>query len=208
MHMEDLPALIAFMLQSSFFQCGFFTFRQIQGASMGSALAPALCNLVAPTSEFLWLRNFRNVMHNIGLHTAVRYADNRAFHFHTSILAIHGLNCCSIWNFYGAPILLEDAPEDKFLGTICSVVQGTITILQPVDTTVLRTLQSVGKHEHVPSGFSARTRTIVRLTRLMRLIRPEVEDLIEIYQGRGFSRRCLVQIAQRLLKSVGIHLSR
>ena len=40
----------------------------------------------------------------------------------------------------------------------------------------------------------------------MRLIRLQVEDLIEIYQGRGFARRCLVQIAHRLLKSVGIQL--
>ena len=109
--------------------------------------------------------------------------------------------------FYGAPILLEDVSEEKFLATICSVVQETVTALQPVDTTVLRTLKSVGHREHVLSGLSARTRTIIRLTRPMRLIRPQVEDLIEIYQGRGFSRRCLVQIAHRLLKSVGIHLT-
>ena len=101
---------------------------------------------------------------------------------------------------------LEDVPEEKFLGTTCSVTQGTITTLKPVDTTVLRTLRSVGNREQVLSGFSARTRTIIRLTRPTRLIRPQVEDLIEIYQGRGFSRRCLVQIAHRLLKSVGIHL--
>ena len=85
MHLEDLPDLTAFMLQSSFFQCGAFTFRQIQGASMGSALAPVLCTLVASTTEFLWLRNFRSILFNIGLCTAVRYADNRAFHFHEGL---------------------------------------------------------------------------------------------------------------------------
>ena len=101
--------------------------------------------------------------------------------------------------FYGAPlfgILLEDVPEEKFLGTICSVTQGTITTLQPVDATLLHTLKSVGNREHAPDDD-------IRLTRPMRLIRPQVEDLIEIYQGRGFSRRCLVH---RLLKSVGIQL--
>ena len=51
MHLEDLPALTDFMLRSSFFQCGTFTFKQIQGASMGSALAPLLCTLVASTTE-------------------------------------------------------------------------------------------------------------------------------------------------------------
>ena len=78
MHLEDLPPLIAFLLQSSFFQCGAFTFKQIQGASMGSALAPVLCTLGASSTESLWLHNFRNVTFNIGLHAAVRCADNRA----------------------------------------------------------------------------------------------------------------------------------
>ena len=202
MHLEDLPDLTAFMLQSSFFQCGAFTFRQIQGASMGSALAPVLCTLVASTTQFLRLRNFRNTLFKLGLGTAVRYADKSAFLFR------EGLRRNS-WTqeFYGPPILLEYVHEEKFLGTICSVVQGTITTIQPTDSTVLRTLQSVGSREHVLSGFSARIRTIIRLTRPMRLIRPQVEDLIEVYQGRGFSHRCLVQIAHPLLNSVGIHLS-
>ena len=85
MHLEDLPALTAFMLRSSFFQSGTFTFKQIEGASVGSALAPVLCTLVASTTEFQWLYNCRNVTFNIGLHTAVRDADNRACHFHTGI---------------------------------------------------------------------------------------------------------------------------
>ena len=66
--------------------------------------------------------------------------------------------------FYGAPILLEDVPEEKFLGTICSVTQGTITTLQPADATMLRPSKSAGNREPVLSGFSARTRTIIRLT--------------------------------------------
>ena len=207
MHLEDLPDLTAFMLQSSYFQCGAFTFRQIQGASMGSALAPVLCTLVASTTEFLWLRNFRNTLFNIGLCTTVRYADNRAFHFHEGLRRNSWTQLLLNLEFYGPPILLEYVHEEKFLGTVCSVVQGTITTCQPSDSTVLRTLQSVGSREHVLSGFSARIRTIIRLARPMRLIRPQVEDLIEIYRGRGFSRGCLVQIAHPLSNLVGIRLS-
>ena len=171
---------------------------------MGSALAPVLCTLVASTTEFLWLRDFRSTLFNIGLCTAVRYADNRAFHFHEGLRQNAWTQLLPNLEFYGPPILLEYVHEEKFLGTVCSVVQGTITTCQPSDSTVLRTLQSVGSREHVLSGFSARIRTIIRLARPMRLIRPQVEDLIEIYQGRGFSHRCLVQIAQPLLNSVGI----
>ena len=116
MHLEDLPALTDFMLHSSFFQRGTFTFKQIQGASMGSALAPVLCTLVASTTEFLWLPNFRNVLLNIGLHTAVRYADHRAFHFHTGIRRNPWTRLLLHLEFYGAPMLLEDVSEEKFLG--------------------------------------------------------------------------------------------
>ena len=165
MHLEDLPDLTAFMLQPSYFQCGAFTFRQIQGASMGSALAPVLRTPVASTTEFLWLRNFRNILFNIGVCTAVRYADNRAFHFHEGLRRnswTQLLLNLEFYGFYGPPVLLEYVHEEKFLGTVCSVVQGTITTSQPTDSTVLRTLQSVGSREHVLSGFSARIRTIDR----------------------------------------------
>ena len=121
MHLEDLPVLTDFMLRPSFFQCGRFTFKQIQGASMGSALAPVSCTLVASATEFLWLHD---ALLNIGLHTAVRYADNRAFHFHTGIRRNPWTQLLLNLEFYGAPILLEDVPEEKFLGTICSVTQG------------------------------------------------------------------------------------
>eukprot|EP00439_Symbiodinium_sp_Y106_P067317 s4835_g11.t1 len=187
MPLEDLPDLTAFMLQSSYCQCGAFTFRQIQGASMGSALAPVLCTLVASTTEFLRLRNFRNILFNIGLCTAVRYADNRAFHFHEGLRRNSWTQLFLNLEFYGSPILLEYVHEEKFLGTVCSVVQGTITTSQPTDSTVLRTLQSVGSREHVLSGFSARIRTIIRLARPMRLIRPQdYEEVgIETAEGEG-----------------------
>ena len=164
LHLEDLPTLVEFLLRSSFFQCGHFTFRQIQGASMGSALAPVLCTLAASTTEYIWLRSFRVFVHNIGLSTAMRYADNRAFLFHSGILRNPWSRLLLNLEFYGAPILLEDVLEETFLGTTCSVVQGAITVVQPADTTLIRTLQSVGRREHVLAGFSARTLTIIRLT--------------------------------------------
>ena len=75
---------------------------------MGSALAPVLSTLVASTTEFLWLHNFRNVLLNIGLHAAVRYADNRAFYFHTGIRCNPWAQLLLHLEFFGAPILLED----------------------------------------------------------------------------------------------------
>ena len=61
-----------------------------------------------------------NLLLNIGLCTAVRYAVNRAFHFHeglrrnpwTQLLLLNLV-------FYGLPILLEYVHVEEFLGTIC-----------------------------------------------------------------------------------------
>ena len=172
--MEDLPDLTAFMLQSSFFQCGAFTFRQIQGASMGSALAPVVCTLMTSRTEFLWLRNFRKLLLNIGLlSTAVRCADNGAFHFHKGLRRNLWTQLLLNLEFYGSPILLEYVHKEKFLGTICSMAQGTITTNQPTDSSMLRTFQFVGSRDHDLSGFSARIRTIIRLARPIRLRRPQ-----------------------------------
>ena len=89
-----------------------------------------LCTLVASSTEFLWLHNFRNVTFNIGLHTAVHDADNRAFYFRTGVRRNPWTQLMLNLEFYGAPILLEDVPEEKFLGTICSVTQGTLSPIE------------------------------------------------------------------------------
>ena len=73
-----------------------------------------LCTLIASTSEFLWLHNFRNVLLNIDLHTAVRYTDNRAFHFYdrhwTQPMDPIAASFCNS--------TVQDNPEEKFLGII------------------------------------------------------------------------------------------
>ena len=73
-HVQELTK---FLLRSAYFKVGKDTFRQIQGASMGSPLAPVLCSLVAAEQEFLLIHSFRQQLHAAGLLRAFRYADNR-----------------------------------------------------------------------------------------------------------------------------------
>ena len=75
-HVQELTT---FLLRSAYFKVGRDTFCQIQGASMGSPLAPVLCSLVAAEQEFLLIRSFRQQLHAAGLLRAFRYADNRCF---------------------------------------------------------------------------------------------------------------------------------
>ena len=85
-------------------------------------------------------------------------------------------------DFYGLPIELEHVPGEELLGSITSTQQGTITMQQPVNETVLRSLRSASSRTAALSGFSARALSIKGHKRPFHLVRPQVEDLIEIYR--------------------------
>ena len=181
--------MVEFLLGSNYVTRGSHAFRQIQGAAMGSAFAPVLCTMVANTTELITLKHFRESLRSSGLLSGFRYADNRAFLLST-------LNQGNDWRrlllsleFYGLPILLENVPGEELLGTTCSTQQGAITVRQPQDATLLRALQSVGSRKFDLSGFRARVLAIMRLTRPVALIRPQVGDSIEIYHGRNFPKQ-------------------
>ena len=98
---------------------------------MGSALAPVLCSF----------NNRTPVVAKFSQHPVQpRFGHSctvcRHFFFMKDSVEIHGHNYC-FSGVLGPPILLEYVHEEKFLGTTCSVVQGTITTIQPTDSTVL-----------------------------------------------------------------------
>ena len=171
-HVQELTQ---FLLQSAYFKVGRDTFRQVQGASMGSPLAPVLCSLVAAEQEFLLIHSFRQQLQAAGLLRAFRYADNRCFFLRSSELHTDWAELILQLAFYGLPIELEHVPGEQLLGSTTSTIQGTITMQQPSDITVLRSMRSVGPASAAISGFRARALTIVRQTRPGRLIRPQVE---------------------------------
>ena len=66
---------------------------------------------------------------------------------------------------------------------------------QPANVTVL---QSAGSRSAALSGFTARALSIKRHTKPLRLVRPQVEDLIALYRRRGFSWQDLQMLFRRL----------
>ena len=164
---------------------------------MGSPLTPVLCALVAAEQEFLMIRSLRTHLADAGLLRSVRYADNRCFFLRRAELQTEWTNLLFRLDFYGLPIELEQVPGEELLGSITSTQQGTITTQQPANETTLRSLRSAGSKSAALSGFNARALSIKRHTRPIRLVRHQVEDLIEIYRRRGFSRTELWQLASR-----------
>ena len=80
--------LTEFLLQSAHFKVGLDTYCQIQGACIGSPLAPVLCALVAAEQEFLTIRSLRTHLADASLLRSFRYADNRCFFLRRSELQI------------------------------------------------------------------------------------------------------------------------
>ena len=189
--------LTKFLLQSAYLKVGMDTFCQIQGACMGSPLAPVLCAMVAAEQEYSTIRSLRTQLEDAGLLRRFRYADNRCFFLRQS-------ECHTDWtclflrlDFYGLPIELEHVPGEELLGSITSATQGTITMQQPINETVLRSTMSAGDRSAALSGFQARALSIKRHARPIRQIRPQVEDLIEIYRRRGFDIQELLKLASK-----------
>ncbi len=57
--LDHIPKITDFLLRHSYFTVGGLVFRQIQGASMGSHFAPALCGLVAAFQEYCFHKAFQ-----------------------------------------------------------------------------------------------------------------------------------------------------
>jgi hypothetical protein len=200
LYLQDIHVLVQFLLERSYFTVGRQSYVQTQGASMGSPLAPVVCSLVAACRESLLMTSFRTQLQDRRLSQGYRYADNRVFFLPTDVLQDPWAQVFLNLAFYQHPITLENVPGEQLLGTITSVVQGSITMQQPEDPTAIRTNRSAG-HPRIPlSGYLARLRTILRVTRPFRLIPPQIEDLTQIYMQRGFTFATLKQARANLTK--------
>ena len=164
LRIQHVMELTEFLLQPAYFKVGLDTYCQIQGACMGSPLAPVLCALVAAEQEFLMIRSLRTHLADAGLLRSVRYADNRCFFLRRAELQTEWTNLLFRLDFYGLPIELEQVPGEELVGSITSTQQGTITMQQPANETTLRSLRSAGSKSAALSGFSARAFSIKKDT--------------------------------------------
>ena len=153
--------------------------------------------MAAAEQEYLTIQSLRTHLADAGLLRSFRHADNRCFCLRRSELRTDWARLLFRLDLYGWRIELEHVPGEELLGSITSTQQGTITTQQPANETIFRSLRSAGSKSAALSGFSARALSIKRHTRPIRLVRPQGEDLLEIYRRRGFDRRELLQLASR-----------
>ena len=115
--LSDIPKMVIFLLKHSYLTVGNHVFRQIQGASMGSQFAPALCGLD---------ENFQSTLAQSHYDALPRLANAPTMgHLHQTWLL-------------QSSILLEEVDDSEILGCHISTEQRSITIRQPLDLATLR----------------------------------------------------------------------
>lgn len=174
---SEIPTLVIFLLEHFYLTVGTHVFRKIQGASMGSRFAPALCGLVAAFQEYGFFKAFEGMraVHRL-LHNT-RYVDNRIMmdfpgwrqHSHEDMF--------TQLDFYNPPILLEEVDDSEILGCNISTEQRTITIRQPAELVTLRSGNSQDSDIALLSAFRARALLIIRYVFPITLIVAQLEDL-------------------------------
>ena len=200
LQLTEIPTLVIFLLKHSYLTVGNHVFRQIQGASMGSQFAPALCGLVAAFQEYCFfkafqgMKTFHRLLHN------TRYVDNRI------MMDFPGWRQHSPWDlftaldFYNPPILLEEVDDSEILGCIISTDQRTITIRQPLDLVTLRSGNSQDSDVALLSAFRARALLIIRYVFPITLIIPQLEDLVAIFARKQIDKKQLTPTLKTILK--------
>ena len=155
--LRDIPCLVQYLLDHSYFTVGSQVFRQRRGASMGSQFAPVLCSAVALQREWNFARSFSPFTWDRSLHH--RYVDNRIL-----LISRHSRKLSHIqvfWNlqFYSAPILLEVVAGQEALGFHIDTSQQTVTLELPWNKP-LRSTRSASTSRAILSGLYARLRLI------------------------------------------------
>ena len=157
-HLRDLPALVSHLLASSYFTVVLTVFRQCQGASMGSPLAPALCSAVALFREYCFLCSFptSSWRYATGLVLRARYVDNVFFLGPTHMLHTDSFQAVAQPFFYGRPLEMEYVTDETLLGFVLYTSQRTITFRQPPHLTLIRSNRTAGSPDMALAGFFTR----------------------------------------------------
>ena len=129
-----------------------------------------------------------------------RYVDNRFIlfdHRFRSALPMRVLSDCF---FYQAPVELETVQDGTLLGFTIDVVQRTVRYQVP-PLWEIRHLHSAGSMRLRLSGLKSRATLIRRYTFPKEFVRDDLNQLIQLYVQKGFSKTdCQRVLYRRQLK--------
>ena len=124
---------------------------------MGSPLSPALCLMVVSVYEQIWFHTHRESITNLHLHALfLRYVDNRLVIIPSSTTEIPAYQILTDADFYKSPNILEDEPDQEFLGFQLELDPFEMIYQCPRDLSQVLSPWSASPPVVLLSGFASR----------------------------------------------------
>ena len=197
----DIPSLIVAALQMQHFQLGSRVYTQVQGSPMGSPLSPALCLMVVSVYEQIWFHTHRESITNLHLHALfLRYVDNRLVILPSSTTGIPAYQILTDADFYKTPIVLEDEPDQEFLGFQLELDPFEMIYQCPRDLSQVLSPWSASPPAVLLSGFASRCSIVQKGAFPQLQITRGLFQLRDLYLRAGFQAEDLDRILHRVSK--------
>ena len=185
---QDILTIVQASLSTHVFKAVNQIWVQHRGAGIGSHISPSLSNLAVTLIERSSRNAYLTFVQSSQLQLLfTRYVDNRFIlfdHRFRSALPMRVLSDCF---FYQAPVELETVEDGTLLGFTIDVVQRTVRYQVP-PLWKIRDLHSAGSMRLRLSGLKSRATLIRRYTFPKQFVRDDLNQLIQLYVQKGFSK--------------------
>jgi hypothetical protein len=173
-------------------------FQQVRGSAIGNQISPILANITVSHTEHLWLQSLQRPLPTTTFFTC-RYVDNRLTMMHRTEQHRPDIADFLQPTFYQQPVLLEDEPDNTFLGCTIDPLRPSITYNHPTATWQFHAWTSATAKQHKLSAAYARIHLSANHTYPITQAHKDVETLIRTYSDLGYPISPLRQHAKRAL---------
>ena len=195
---QHLLPLCELSLRASLFTQMGQCFQQVRGSAIGNQISPILANITVSHTEHLWLQSLQRPLPTTTFFTC-RYVDNRLTMMHRTEQHRPDIADFLQPTFYQQPVLLEDEPDNTFLGCTIDPLRPSITYNHPTATWQFHAWTSATAKQHKLSAAYARIHLSANHTYPITQAHKDVETLIRTYSDLGYPISPLRQHAKRAL---------
>ena len=198
----DIYNICSLSLQASIFSQLQQTFQQFRGSAIGNQISPVLANITVSLTEQDWL-NRPQVQQYLHTHSnrilITRYVDNRLVLIDQSQQHHAIIQPFLQDTFYQEPVILEDEPDNSFLGCTIDLQKHTLSYIQPNNAWQFQSFGSAASTQHKLSAAYSRICLAARHSHPYKQAQHDVEFLIQSYVSLGYPYKPLRAMAARML---------
>eukprot|EP00438_Fugacium_kawagutii_P026451 Skav202762 [mRNA] locus=scaffold326:142749:169873:+ [translate_table: standard] len=197
LRMGDILPLCKLSLEASIFTQMGQCFQQVRGSAIGNQISPVLANITVSHTEHHWQRTHSSTLPPTFF--TCRYVDNRLTLIHDTDTCNHLVREFLEPTFYQEPVLLEDEPDNSFLGCVINPNTRTLTYTHPTDRWQFHSWASATAPQHKLSAAFARIHLAAHHTFPPSQAQADVNTLLLTYEDLGYPSKPLRAFARRSL---------